>query len=118
MDAPRGDFYILAMQRRRAGPDPLGASSEPRWYVVRSMHGTLLETRELPRGTDLKRAFLEAMLDWMKAGWSIGEFSSACATFFCDRPPERRMVSIDPADPRDVPLYGGAHLGACPTCGD
>jgi hypothetical protein len=28
------------------------------------------------------------------------------------------MVSIDPTDPHDVPMYGGAHLSGCPTCGE
>jgi len=92
------------------------------------MHGTVLESRELPSGADLKREFLVAMLKWLDAGWRVGEFSSATATFFCDRDadrrdlgrssPERRMVSIDPTDPHDVPMYGGAHLGGCPHCGD
>lgn len=106
------------MIRRRTQSDPLAPSPEPRWYVVRSMHGTVLEARELPRGVDAKRAFVLAMLEWIDAGWSLGEFSSASATFFCDRHPERRMVSIDPADPHEMPHPGGAHLGACPTCSE
>ena len=106
------------MVRRRAQPDPLAPNAEPRWYVVRSMHGTVLEARELPRGADAKRAFVAAMLEWIDAGWSLGEFSSASATFFCDRHPERRMVSIDPTDPHEVPPYGAAHLGACASCGE
>jgi hypothetical protein len=96
---------------------------------VRSMHGTVIETRELPSNTDLKREFLVAMLRWLDAGWRLGQFSSATATFFCDPPAgagepdrgphaHRRMVSIDPTDPYDVPMYGGAHLGGCPHCGD
>jgi hypothetical protein len=105
------------MARRRAAHDPLESAAEPRWYVVRSMHGTVLESRELPGGTDLKRVFVLAMLQWIDAGWRLGEFSSTSATFFCDRNPERRMVSIDPADPYDVPMYGGAHLVGCPDCG-
>lgn len=106
------------MSRRRTLSDPLATSTDPRWYVVRSMQGIVLESRPLPRGVDLKRAFVLAMLEWIDAGWALGEFSSASATFFCHRPAERRMVSIDPTDPHDVPLYGGAHLGACPSCGD
>ena len=117
------------MPRKRNAQDPLEPTVEPHWYVVRSMHGTVIESRELPLGTDLKREFLVAMLRWLDAGWRLGEFSSATATFFCDPPtgaveagrrPEvhRRMVSIDPTDPHDVPMYGGAHLGSCPRCGD
>jgi hypothetical protein len=106
------------MTRRRSVHDPLEPTEAPRWYVVRSMHGTVLETRELPPSSDLKRAFIAAMLAWIDAGWKVGEFSSTSAIFFCDRMSDRRMVSIDPTDPLDVPMYGGAHLGGCPTCGD
>jgi hypothetical protein len=105
------------MARRRTAHEPLESAAEPRWFVVRSMHGTVLESRELPGGTDLKRVFVLAMLQWIDAGWRLGEFSSTSATFFCDRNHERRMVSIDPTDPYDVPMYGGAHLGGCPDCG-
>jgi len=108
---------VIRMARRNVF-DSLEPTREPRWYVVRGMHGELLEARALPAGIDLKRVLVAAMLEWIDAGWSLGEFSSACATFFCDRPPERRMVSIDPTDPHDVPPYGAAHLGACPSCGD
>jgi hypothetical protein len=104
------------MVRRRQSHDPLQATSETRWYVVRSMHGTVIESRKLPFGIDLKRTFLAAMIEWIDAGWSLREFSSSSATFFCDRDPERRMVSIDPTDPDEVPMYGGAHLGRCPNC--
>jgi hypothetical protein len=48
---------------------------EPRWYSVRNMHGALLELRELPPGTDLKRVFVEAILKWMDDGWKLKEFS-------------------------------------------
>jgi hypothetical protein len=116
------------MSRRRNVLDPLETTFAPRWYVVRSMYGTVIESRELVSGTDLKREFIAAMLQWMDAGWKLGEFSSASATFFCDRQSsdwhpgdrsaERRMVSIDPTDPHDVPMYGGAHLGSCPHCSD
>jgi hypothetical protein len=106
------------MSRRRTVHDPLEPTAAARWYVVRSMHGTVLESHELAAGADLKRAFIVAMLGWIDAGWKVGEFSSTTATFFCDRRAERRMVSIDPTDPYDVPMYGGAHLGGCATCGD
>jgi hypothetical protein len=116
------------MPRRRHVIDPLEPTLAPRWYVVRSMYGTVIESHELASGTDLKREFIAAMLQWIDAGWRLGEFSSVSATFFCDRQPsdrhpgdrsaERRMVSIDPTDPHDVPMYGGAHLGGCRDCGE
>ena len=82
------------------------------------MHGAVIESRPLAVGTDLKRAFLLAMIQWMDEGWQLKEFSSASASFFCDRHPERRMISIDPTDPHDVPMYGGAHLNGCTNPGD
>lgn len=68
------------------------------WYVVRNMHGALLEARQLPPGSDLKRAFVAAMLEWMDAGWKPAEFSSRSGTFFCTKGSERRMVEISPTD--------------------
>jgi hypothetical protein len=82
------------------------------------MCGTLIESRELAGGADLKRVFVTSILEWMNAGWSIGEFSSASATFFANRLLERRMVSVAASDPSEVPVYGGAHLGGCAACDD
>jgi len=106
------------MVRRRTTFDPFEPTGAPRWYVVRSMHGPLIESREIPPEANLKRVFVGAMLEWMDAGWSLGEFSSGTATFFCNRHAERRMVSIVPTDPHDVPMSGAAHLASCPTCAD
>jgi hypothetical protein len=49
---------------RRHVYDPLEATTERRWYVVKNMH-------ELPPGIDLKREFILAMLGCIDAGWSI-----------------------------------------------
>ena len=103
------------MVRKRATFDPLETTGSPRWYVVRSMHGALIESREIPRESDLRRVFVAAMLEWMDAGWRLGEFSSVSATFFCDRQSDRRMVSIVPTDPHDS--SAGPFVG-CRTCGD
>ena len=103
------------MVRKRATFDPFEPSGLPRWYVVRSMHGSLIESREIPRESDLRRVFVAAMLEWMDAGWRLGEFSSVSATFFCDRQNDRRMVSIVPTDPHDS---GTVPFAGCPTCGD
>jgi hypothetical protein len=48
------------------------------------MHGAVLEARLLPPGSDLKRAFVAAMLEWIDAGWQIKEFSSRTGVFFCN----------------------------------
>jgi hypothetical protein len=102
------------MVRQRQRHDPLEPTNALRWYVVRSMHGSVLECRPLPARADLKRAFLVAMLEWLDAGWTLTEFSSASAAFFCVRNPERRMISIDPNNPYDAPIGGAAHLGGGP----
>jgi hypothetical protein len=98
------------MVRRRAVFNPLKSSTEPRWYVVRSMHGAIIESRPLVTGANLTHIFITAMLAWMEGGWTISEFSSTSATFFCARDLERRMVSIDPTDPDEPPMYGASHL--------
>ena len=100
------------MVRRRAAFNPLQPTLAPRWYVVRTMHGSIIESRPVVAGANLTHLFITAMLAWMGGGWAISEFSSTSGTFFCSRDAERRMVSIDPPDPHDVPLYGGSHLGA------
>ena len=104
------------MIRRRNASNPLEPTDEPRWYTVRSMHGALLEARVLPRGSDLKRVFVSAMLAWLDAGWQLGEFSSVSGTFFCTRGAERRMVGISFGNPQLAHRYGAAHLMGCPSC--
>jgi hypothetical protein len=83
---------------RRHVFDPLEPTKEPRWYVVRNMHRAVLEVRPLAPGTNRKREFIAAMLEWIDAGWDIAEFSSRVACFFCTRGSERRMVQITPTD--------------------
>jgi hypothetical protein len=84
---------------RRSTFDPLEPTKEPRWYTVRNMYGKLLEARLLPPGSDLKRTFVAAMLEWMDAGWQLGEFSSTAGIFYCTRGSERRQIDITPSDP-------------------
>jgi hypothetical protein len=67
---------------------------EPCWYTVRNMHGALLESRPIAPGSDLKRAFVVAMLEYIDAGWKLGEFGSRVGVFFLH--PRRRT----PADQR------------------
>jgi hypothetical protein len=106
------------MTHRRNTFDPLEPTKEPRWVVVRNMHGALLEARGLSPGSDLKRAFVVLMLEWIDAGWRLGEFSSTAGTFFCTRGVERRMISIMPGDPGDARMDRPAHGARCATCED
>lgn len=85
--------------------DPLEPTKEPRWYEVRHMHRGLLDACLLPPGTDLKRIFVAAMLEWIDAGWTLGEFRSISGHFFCTRGAERRMVPITPSDPGRVAKF-------------
>jgi hypothetical protein len=98
---PLGRVGNVAPMRRNVF-DPLEPTKEPRWYVLRNMHRTVLEARQLPVGADLKRALVSAMLAHIDAGWRLGEFSSRTGFFFCDKAGERRMVEISPSDPGPV----------------
>ena len=91
------------MIRRRAAFDPLEPSREPRWLVVRSVTGATLEARSIQAETDLKRLYVATMLEWIDAGWQLGELSSRSGTFFCTRGAERRSVAIQPTDPNERP---------------
>jgi hypothetical protein len=84
---------------RRSRFDPLEPTKEARWYTVRNMHGKVLEARLMPPGSDLKRVFVAAMLEWIDAGWQLGEFSSTAGIFYCTRGSERRQIDITPSDP-------------------
>jgi hypothetical protein len=108
------------MVRRANAYDPLEATTAPRWHVVRTMHGSVVESHQLAPDADLKHFFIETMLKWIDAGWKIGEFTSTSGTFFCTRGNERRMVTITPSDPTEEPhsMYRSAFPGNCPTCGD
>ncbi len=99
---------------RRSVFDPLEPTPEPRWYTVRNMHGALLEARQLPAGTDLKRAFVAAVLEWIDAGWHLGEFGSRGGSFFCVKGGERCQVAIEAADPGRHSGYGASHLAESP----
>jgi hypothetical protein len=98
------------MVRRRAAFNPLSSTPAPRWYVVRTMHGSIIESRQLVAGANLTHVFITAMLAWMDGEWTISEFSSASATFFCSRNVERRMISIETTDPYELPVPGASHL--------
>jgi hypothetical protein len=108
------------MVRRANTCDPLEATAAPRWHVVRTMHGLVVESHRIASDADLKRFFIETMLKWIDVGWKISEFTLTSGAFFCTRGNERRMVTISPSDPTVEPhsVYGNSSPGACPTCAD
>jgi hypothetical protein len=61
---------------------------------------------------DLKRAFAAAMLEYIDAGWQLGEFGPRGGVFFCTRGTERRMVLTTPTphNPPSVGLWGQRYL--------
>jgi hypothetical protein len=87
--------------RLRHGPPthlrPIGANQGAA-LVRGAEHAQRTARGASPPGTDLKRAFVAAMLEWIDAGWNLREFSSRSGTFFCTRGVERRMVCITPSD--------------------
>jgi hypothetical protein len=83
---------------RRGTFDPLESKDKPMWYVVRSMRGAVLEVRILPPGTHLQRTFIQAMLDYIDAGWEIAEFTSRTGVFFAQRGGDRHQIDISPTD--------------------
>jgi hypothetical protein len=89
---------------------------KPSWLVVRNMTGAVLDSQEIAAGADLKRVFVATMLEWLDAGWRIGEFSSTAGTFFCVRGAERRMVGIQPTEPGHAHSSGTSGLQSCPGC--
>jgi hypothetical protein len=114
MDARLTDSLPLAM--RRGSFDPLEKTDKPRWYVVRNMHGALLEARELPPGAELRRVFVEAILKWMDDGWKLKEFHSRTGTFFCDGGGERRRIDITPSYPGRTQSSGIPQRSPCANC--
>ena len=74
--------YRRGMTPRRALFDPLQSTDKPTWLVVRNMTGAILDSEEISAGADLKRVFVAPMLEWLDAGWQVGEFSSSVARSF------------------------------------
>lgn len=91
------------MVRRRTEYDSLQPTREPRWLVVRSVHGRVLKSCLLPPGTHLLREFATSIVAYIDEGWSIGEFSSRSAFYVASKPQDRIEVSISASDP-NVPL--------------
>jgi hypothetical protein len=106
------------MTPRRALFDPLQSIDKPSWLVIHNMTGLVLDSGEIPAGADLTRLFVATMLEWIDAGWQLGDFSSVAPTFFCTRAGERRMVTIQPIEPRQAHSSGTSALQDCPSCGE
>jgi hypothetical protein len=100
---------------KRSRFDPFADNTHPRWLVLRDMFQHVVDSTELPAGTDLRRAFADGIADLQRAGWESEGASGAMV--FVRRGNERRMLVVSQTDPDAPPAPGHAFLaGRCPTC--
>jgi hypothetical protein len=70
------------------------------WIVAYDPWYGVLESRALPAGADLVRAFLVELLRYHDAGWRLNDFSSSSASFHATKLHEtKRRVCITVDDP-------------------
>src|SRR4051812_5699022 len=60
---------LRAMTTKRSKYDPLALSRLPRWLVLRDMFHNVLDSTELPPGTDLRQAFASGLAALERQGW-------------------------------------------------
>jgi hypothetical protein len=103
------------MTTKRSKYDPLAPSRLSRWLVLRDMFHNVLDSTELPAGTDLRQAFAQGLASVEREGWH-GEGASG-GMVFVRRGAERRLLSVHEHDP-DEPLPTGHAVlaGRCATC--
>jgi hypothetical protein len=103
------------MTTKRSKYDPLATSRLSRWLVLRDMFHNVLDSTELPAGTDLRRAFAEGLTALERDGWQSEGASGGMV--FVRRGSERRLLSVHEQDPHEPPPPGhGVLAGRCATC--
>ncbi len=103
------------MTHKRSKYDPLATSRVTRWLVLRDMFHNVLDTTELPPGTDLRTAFADGLADLERAGW-LSEGATG-GMVFVRRGVERRLLAVHEHDPHEpVPAGHGAPAGRCLVC--
>jgi hypothetical protein len=107
--------YRSRMNTKRSKYDPLATSAHSRWLVLRDMFHNVLDSTELPSGTDLRHAFAKGLTTLERAGWQSEGASGAMV--FVSRGGERRFLAIHELDPHEPPPPGhGVIAGRCATC--
>lgn len=102
MDArSAGPVRLASVIRRRSTFQPLARSSDPRWLVMRTVYGAVIEAHRIEPQTDLVRAFLAALLEQIDAGWTAGDFTSSAAVVRLSRGRECRLLTIERQDPSE-----------------
>lgn len=103
------------MTTKRSKYDPLATSRLTRWLVLRDMFHNVLDSTELPAGTDLRAAFAAGLAALERAGWQSEGASGGMV--FVRRGAERRLLAVHEHDPQEpVPAGHGAPAGRCLTC--
>jgi hypothetical protein len=103
------------MTTKRSKYDPLALSRQSRWLVLRDMFHNVLDSTELPPGTDLRQAFASGLADLEQQGWQSEGASGAMV--FVRRGAERRLLAIHENDPHEpLPQGHGVLAGRCMTC--
>ena len=106
------------MTTKRSKYDPLATSPHPRWLVLRDMFHNVLDSTELPPGTDLRRAFADGLAALEREGWQSEGASSAMV--FVNRSGQRRLLTVHEQDPHEPlpPGHGQGiyNTGRCTTC--
>lgn len=103
------------MSTKRSKYDPLATSRLTRWLVLRDMFHNVLDSTELPPGTDLRTAFASGLAALERAGWQSEGATGGMV--FVRRGSERCLLAIHEHDPHEpVPAGHGAPAGRCLTC--
>ena len=103
------------MTSKRSKYDPMATSRLTRWLVLRDMFHNVLDTTELPPGTDLRAAFAAGLAALEREGWQSEGASGAMV--FVRRGGERRFFALHEHDPHEpLPPGHGAPAGRCLTC--
>src|SRR5205085_5376538 len=95
---------VRAMTTKRSKYDPLATSRLSRWLVLRDMFHNVLDSTELPAGSDLRRSFAEGLAALERDGWQSEGASGGMV--FVRRGGERRLLSVHEHDPHE-PLPPG-----------
>jgi hypothetical protein len=103
------------MTTKRSKYDPLATSRLSRWLVLRDMFHNVLDSTELPPGSDLRQAFAAGLAALERDGWQSEGASGAMV--FIRRGVERRLLTIHELDPHEpLPPGHGVLSGRCATC--
>jgi hypothetical protein len=62
---------------------------------ARTLYGTVIESQDVPAGSDLRKVLIETLAKWSNAGWRIETFRDSSNLFFCSKDNQRICVDIE-----------------------